>query len=132
MNDERDRGSATVTALVLMFAFTAGAVIWLAGDVNTRVSNRSAAQSVAFQAARAGAQQVAIGDLRAGGDVVVDAVGADREARRAAGRLLDSYGLTGSVQAVHVDGPTVTVELLIHGSAGDVTGVASAEARGEP
>ena len=55
---ERDRGSATVTALVLVFAFTAGAVIWLASDVNSRVADRSAAQSVAFQAARAGAQQV--------------------------------------------------------------------------
>lgn len=127
----RDRGSATVTALVLMFAFTAGAVIWLASDVNTRVANRSAAQSVAFQAARSGAQQIAVDDLRSG-TVVVDATAADREARRSAARLLASYGLTGNVRSVHVDGPTVTVELLVYSSAGDVTGVASAEARTGP
>ena len=43
-----------VTALVLLFAFTAGGVIWLSRDVNRRVSNRSAAQSIVFQAARVG------------------------------------------------------------------------------
>ena len=45
-----ERGTALVTALVLLFAFTAGGVIWLSRDVNRRVSNRSAAQSIAFQA----------------------------------------------------------------------------------
>lgn len=127
-----DRGSATVTALVLVFAFTAGAVIWLASDVNSRVADRSAAQSIAFQAARSGAQQVAVADLRAGGLAVVDAPAADREARRAAVRLLTSYGLEGAITGVHVDGQTVTVELVIHGSAGDVRGIASAEARSGP
>ncbi len=129
---ERDRGSATVTALVLVFAFTAGAVIWLASDVNSRVADRSAAQSVAFQAARAGAQQVIVADLRLGGELVVDPLEADREARRAARRLLDSYELDGDAAGVHVAGATVTVELVVHSVAGDVTGIASAAARGGP
>jgi len=129
---QRDRGSATVSALVLVFAFTAGAVIWLARDVNSRVADRSAAQSVAFQAARAGAQQVTVADLRLGGELVIDPLGADREARRAASRLLASYGLDGGVAGVRVEGATVTVELVIHGAAGDVTGIASAAARGGP
>ena len=57
-----------VTGLVLLFAFTAGGVIWLARDVNRSVSNRSAAQSIAFQAARSAAQQVGITSLREGAE----------------------------------------------------------------
>lgn len=130
----RDRGSATVTALVLMFAFTAGGVIWLSRDVNRRVSNRSAAQSIAFQAARAGAQQIQVGDLRDGGvvDVVVNVEAAGREARIAANRLFGSYQVDGSVQDVDVARETVTVAVVLRDPAGDVTGIASAEAQTGP
>jgi hypothetical protein len=44
------------TSLVLLFTFTAGGVVWLARDVDRAISNRAAAQSIAFQAARSGAQ----------------------------------------------------------------------------
>ena len=69
-----DRGSAMVVGVVLMFAFTAGAIIWLARDVDRAVSDRASAQSIAFQAARSGAQQVDIDALRRvpGGTIDID------------------------------------------------------------
>ena len=48
-----DRGSGLVTGIVLIFAFTFLGLVWLARDVDRGVSNRSAAQSIAFQSARA-------------------------------------------------------------------------------
>ena len=47
---------AVRAALVFLFAFTSVGLVWLSRDVNRVVANRSAAQSIAFQAARAGAQ----------------------------------------------------------------------------
>jgi hypothetical protein len=117
-----------VTGLVLLFAFTAGAVIWLARDVNRAVSNRSAAQSIAFQAARSGAQQVEVASLREHSVVVVDAERAGSAARATAQSLLDGYRLTGSVTRVSVDGDRVEVELRVVDPAGDVVGVAAARA----
>lgn len=129
-----ERGSATVAALVLLFAFTSGAVIWLARDVNRRVSNQSAAQSIAFQAARTGAQQVAVESLRGGGteNVVVDPVRADVEARAVARRLLVEYELVGSVEEVAVARDEVTVRIRVLDTAGDVVGVGSARAESGP
>lgn len=128
------KGSALVTALVLLFAFTAGGVIWLSRDVNRRVTNRSAAQSIAFQAARSGAQQVVVGSLRSGdpGSVTVDDASAREQARRSADRLLDEYSLDGEVVDVTVEGRRVTVEIIVRDPVGDVTGVGSAEARTGP
>lgn len=124
-----ERGSAMVASLVFLFAFTAGAVIWLARDVDRTVSNRSIAASVAFQAARAGAQQVEVGSLRGGGSsVVVDATAARRAARIVAGDLFDEYGVRGQVVRVAVAGDTVTVEVRIVDPVKDVTGVGSARA----
>ena len=127
-----ERGSAIVTALVLLFSFTAGAVIWLARDVDRVVSNRSAAQSIAFQAARSGAQQVIVNDLRdrAEDAVVIDLPRARVEAHRTANRLFDEYDVDGIVTIVRLDGPLhVVVELTIRDSVGEVTGVGSAEAQ---
>ncbi len=123
-----DRGTALVTALVLIFAFTAGGVVWLSRDVNRRVSNRSAAQSIAFQAARSGAQQVSVGALRTGGPatLVIDTESARTQATRVAVRLFDEYDVDGSVERITVDGDQVTVVVLIADPAGDMTGVGSA------
>ena len=119
-----------VTALVLLFAFTAGGVIWLSRDVNRRVSNRSAAQSIAFQSARSGAQQVQIISLRDGGDarLVIDEPAAREQALRIADRLFDEYELDGTVVRVSVADVTVTVEVRVSDPAGDVIGVGSARA----
>ncbi len=119
-----------VTALVLLFAFTAGGVIWLARDVNRRITNRSAAQSIAFQAARSGAQQVQVSSLRAGGPVtlVVDVPNAREQALRVADRLFGEFDVDGSVLLISVVDATVTVEVEIKDPAGDVVGVGSARA----
>ena len=118
-----------VTALVLMFAFTAGGVIWLSRDVNRRVSHRSAAQSIAFQAARTGAQQISIGSLRDAGsdELVIDGPRAVEQAGAVARRLFIEYGVTGTVDSVSIDGEVVTVTVTILDPAGDVTGVGAAE-----
>jgi Tfp pilus assembly protein PilX len=125
-----ERGTAYVSSLVLLFTFTAGGVIWLARDVNERVSNRSAAQSIAFQAARSGAQQIEIRSLR---DPVSPAVSIDESAARrqiasTASRLFGSYDVRGTVEHVVIDHDTVRVEVRISSVAGDAIGVGIARA----
>lgn len=130
-----DRGMAIVTGLVLLFAFTAGAVIWLARDVNRTVSNRSAAQSIAFQAARSGAQQVDVDTLREGGgeEIALDRSAAEVAVRDTAELLFEDYGVDGAVVAIRfVDTDGVEVEVRIDDPAGDVTGVAAARAEVGP
>jgi hypothetical protein len=120
---------AMVTGLVLLFAFTAGGVIWLARDVDRSVSNRTAAQSIAFQAARSAAQQIGVASLRDGAEVLVDADAARRAAETTAGELFRGYDVDGHVVDVTVRPPDIVeVEVLISDPAGDVTGVASARA----
>lgn len=134
-----DRGQAFVVALVILFTFTGAAAIWLARDVNQRVSDRSALQSVAFQAARSGAQQIDLGGLRGdrGEGVVIDE-GAAREAASETAELLASqYGLEARIIAQGYDNGRVdtwTVTLALNADPGDntdgslsVTGVAHAE-----
>ena len=124
-----DRGMAMVTGLVLLFAFTAGGVIWLARDANRSVSNRTAAQSIAFQAARSAAQQVGVAALREGAEVRVDDEAARRAAESTAGELFAGYDVDGHVVSVTVVPPDmVEVEVEISDPAGDVTGVAAARA----
>jgi hypothetical protein len=120
---------ATVTGLVLLFAFTAGAVIWLARDVDRAVSNRTAAQSIAFQAARSGAQQIVVAGLRGDGTVSVDGERARAEAADTAAQLFAGYGVNGSVIRVSLLTPDVVeVEVRIDDPAGSVTGIAAARA----
>lgn len=107
-----DRGSAIVATLVLVFAFTAGAVILLAREYDDRIADRSVAQSIAFQAARVGAQQIALGALREDGVVRIDVDRARVEAGVAARRLLNEAGKDGSALVV-VSGDTVTVTVTI-------------------
>lgn len=128
-----DRGSAVVTALVLLFAFTAGGVIWLSRDVNRVVTNRSAAQSIAFQSARAGAQQVAVGSLRGGApdEVEIDEPRAREAVGAAAARFFESYGVTGRWSMV-IAGDTVRVTVTIEDPVGDQTATGSVQARTGP
>jgi hypothetical protein len=120
---------AMVTGLVLLFAFTAGGVIWLARDANRAVSNRTTAQSIAFQAARSGAQQVGVESLRQVAEVLLDEDAARRAAESTAADLFSGYGVDGDVLRVAVVPPdTVEVEVRISDPAGDVTGVAAARA----
>jgi hypothetical protein len=123
-----------VTGVVLLFAFTAGAIIWLARDVDRAVSDRASAQSIAFQAARSGAQQVDIESLRRlpSGPIAIDAALARPAVESTAARLLDAYGLDGAITAIDVAGDRVTVSLEIHTAGRTVTGTGSARAQATP
>jgi hypothetical protein len=129
-----DRGAAMVTGLVLMFAFTAGAIIWLARDVDRAVSERASAQSIAFQAARSGAQQVDIEALRGGPtpSIAIDPALARSAVESTVARLLDAYGLDGVVTAIDVAGDRVTVSLEVQSAGRTVTGTGSARAQAAP
>lgn len=121
-----DRGTAFVAALVIMFTVTGVAAIWLARDVNQRVSDRSALQSVAFQAARAGAQQLEVADLRDGGtgSLVIDESAARSASRATARRLATSYGLDAQLvsQGYGDDRATWTVTLAVRDGSENVVG----------
>lgn len=125
-----ERGAGLATGMVLLFAFTAAAVIWLARDVDRAISNRGAAQSIAFQAARSGAQHVDQDGMRNTGVVRVDAAAAHHESTQTAGRLLAAYGLTGAVTSIAVDGDRVTVTVEVLDAGRVVTGVGTARASG--
>ncbi len=102
-----DRGAGLVAGIALIFAFTFLGLVWLARDVDRGVSNRSAAQSIAFQAARSGAQSAAVTDLRSG-STLIDPAAATSAATATAGALFASYGVDGSVTSVEVaDGQRV-------------------------
>lgn len=137
-----DRGQAFVVALVVLFTFTGAAAIWLARDVNQRVSDRSALQSVAFQSARSGAQQIDLASVRGGiaGEVVIDDVAARVAARETAALLAAQYGLEVRIVAQGHDGgrtDTWAVTVALDAESRDnsersmsVTGVAHAEVGG--
>lgn len=126
-----DRGTALVTALVLLFAFTSVGVVLLARDYDDRVATRSSAQAIAFQAARVGAQQVDVDRLRHDGVVMLDVAAAERAAVTAGLRLLADYGETGEVTAsADRDRVVVVIEIvdtIEGGFAGSRTGVVRAE-----
>jgi hypothetical protein len=132
VGDLRDSGVATVTGIVLLFAFTSGAVIWLARDVDRTVANRSAAQSIAFQAARAGAQQVDVSAVREGSPPRIEIESATSTSRTVVSALLDGYGLDGELVRVTVIDDLVEVEVRVLDPAGDVTGIAAARAEVAP
>jgi hypothetical protein len=122
-----------VTGVVLMFAFTAGAIIWLARDVDRAVSDRASAQSIAFQAARSGAQQIDVDVLRRpDGAIAIDPDLARPAAEDAAARLLVAYDLDGRITAVDVVGDRITVTLEVETAGRTVTGTGSARAQGAP
>lgn len=128
------RGAGMVTGLVLMFAFTTGGVVWLARDVDRAISHRAAAQSVAFQAARSGAQQLDVVAIRSGTEppIPVDPTAAHSAAISTAEVALQAYGLAGSVTGVTIDRDRVTVEIEVRDAGRTVTGRGSARASEEP
>jgi len=133
-----ERGTAIITASVLLFALTAGGILYLTRDVNRGVTNRSAAQSIAFQAARAGAQQIDVGSLRGprtderAADVAIDADAAEAEVRSIGDRLLSAYGLDGSISDPVVDGDAVTVSVTVIDEYGEQTASATVRAQTGP
>lgn len=136
-----DRGTSYILAMVVLFLTTGIAAIWLARDVNQRVSDRSALQSIAFQAARTGAQQIDVAGVRSGEAVAIDESRAATSALTTARRLATSYEVDAVVigQGYGADAATWTVTVGLRtgvGADGDteygtvVTGVAHAELGG--
>lgn len=126
-----ERGSGLVAAIALLFAFTFLGLVWLAGDVDRGVSNRSAAQSIAFQAARSGAQAAAVADLRTG-IARIDPASARQAAASTADTLFESYGVDGAVTSVDVAIDAVSVTLTITEAGRTVTGSAIVRAERVP
>ena len=126
-----ERGSGLVVGIVLIFAFTFLGLVWLARDVDRGVSNRSAAQSIAFQAARSGAQATAVTDLRSG-VAVIDATAASRAATSTAGALFSSYGVEGAVTSIEVVADSVSVSVTITDDGLVVTGSGTVRAERAP
>jgi hypothetical protein len=126
-----DHGAGLVAGIALIFAFTFLGLVWLARDVDRGVSNRSAAQSIAFQAARSGAQAAAITDLRSG-VVVIDPIAANGAATSTAGALFASYGVNGTVTSVDVAADAVSVTVTITDDGRSVTGAGTVRAERTP
>ncbi len=126
-----ERGSGLVAGIALIFAFTFLGLVWLARDVDRSVSNRSAAQSIAFQAARSGAQSSAIIDLRSGTSLV-DPAAATRAAASTASALFTSYGVEGSITSIDVVADSVSVSVTITDDGRTVTGAGTVRAERAP
>lgn len=119
-----------VAALVALSSFTVGSVLWLARDVDMTLSIRSTADAIAFQAARAGAQQLRTEALR--GDTplaVIEPAAAGRAVRTTTRDLLDREGLDGEVLAVVATDEWIRVTVRVDGPVAptEATAVAVAE-----
>lgn len=127
-----ERGSGLVAGIAFMFAFTFLGLVWLARDVDRGISNQSAATSIAFQAARSGAQAARVDDVRGGAIETIDPAAARSAASATASQLFASYRVAGGVASIDVDLATskVTVTINIADGSTTVTGVGAAEAVG--
>jgi hypothetical protein len=125
-----DRGSGLVAGIAFMFAFTFLGLVWVARDVDRGISNQSAATSIAFQAARSGAQGARVDDVRRGEFDGLDPVKARAAAGSTAAQLFASYGVDGSVTSIEVDlaASKVIVTVTITDGSKTVIGVGAAEA----
>jgi lipoprotein-anchoring transpeptidase ErfK/SrfK len=122
-----DAGSATVLMITLCFVFLAGSLVWLSRTVDQSLDDRTNAAAIAFQAARAGAQQIDPTSARIG-VALVDSSAARSVVASTAARLLAVNGDTGSVSSVSIDGNRVTVSVTITSTGRPATGTASATA----
>ncbi len=127
-----DDGSGLVAGIAILFGLTFLGLVWLARDVDRAVSNRTAAQSIAFQAARSGAQQAAPDDLRAGGSGRVDPTAARVAATRTARDLFAGYDVDGTVRRITVAADSVTVVVAITDAGRTVTGNGTVRAERAP
>jgi hypothetical protein len=127
-----DVGSGFVAGITLIFAFTFLGLVWLARDVDRSVSNRSTAQSIAFQAARSGAQAAFVPKLRSAEVVVVDQTAARSAAMTTAHALFESYDVSGSVTSIEIDVDAVTVSLTITDAGLTVTGLGTVRSERAP
>ena len=125
-----DNGSGLVAAITILFSLTFLSLVWLARDVDRGVSNEGAAEAIAFQAARSGAQAASIANLRTG-DLAIDESQARAAAFETASLLFDSYGVDGSVTAIEIDPATTRLRVTVRIDDGPVsvtgTGIVTVE-----
>lgn len=126
-----EHGSGLVAGIVILFSMTFLGLVWLARDVDRGISNRSIANSVAFQAARSGAQVAFATPLRQGVEPTINAAGAIAAGTDTAARLLERYDVSGTTQ-ISVDVATVTAIIVITDRGVTVTGQATVESRRAP
>jgi hypothetical protein len=127
VDESTDTGSATVLMITLCFVFLAGSLVWLSRTVDQSLEDRTNAAAIAFQAARAGAQQIDPTSARIG-VALVDSLAARSAVATTTARLLAVNGDTGSVTALSIDGNRVTVTVTIISTGRPATGTASATA----
>ena len=127
-----DRGAGLVVGIAVMFAFTFLGLVWLARDVDRAVSNRSAAQAIAFQSARAGAQAAVVPGLRSGDQPIVDDAAAHAAASRTAEALFASYEVSGRITSIAVGVDDVTVAVAIDDDGHTATGIGTVRAARAP
>lgn len=127
MTRHRDRGAATVMAVTVACTFMAGAFIWLSRTVDRQLADRPHAAAIAYEAARAGAQQIDV--PRSTTTPVVDTARAVIAARRSAATAFAANGDYGTVDTVTVDGARVTVTVTITTSGRPATATGTAVAR---
>jgi hypothetical protein len=111
-----DAGSAMVGAQIILFSLIIGPLMWLAGDVGRSVSYRTTAKEVAFEAARAGVQQVDL-DVADGGidaHAGLDTAGVVAAVNSSASESLARLGLRGRVAELEIgiDWVLVGIEIL--------------------
>ena len=107
-----DRGSGTVAAITILFSFTFLSLVWLARDVDCGVSNEGAAEAIAFQSARSGAQEAVVDALR-GGELLLDPVASRTAAFSTASQLFASYGVDGRITSFELDGEAQRVRVVV-------------------
>ncbi len=126
-----ERGSGLVAGITLIFAFTFLGLVWLARDVDRGISNRSTAQSIAFQSARSGAQAANAASLRTAAHPSIAVGDAHAAAQSTAAQLFSEYDVSGTV-AVEVGVDRVTATVTITDQGVTVTGHAIVESQRAP
>jgi len=110
-----DRGSVTIWLVI--FAFTSLILLAFIVDGGQYMNARERAADIAEQAARAGANQVSVADLRAGNFVIPPAAACAAAqslvASYASGSLSPADAGATTMSSCNVTGPTVTVQVSV-------------------
>lgn len=102
-----ERGAGYLAAFIVLFSVLVVAGVGILVDSARIFSADRQCTSIAFEAARAGANALAADSLYGGDGFIVDPDGAQRAARQAAADFVSAAGAT--LESVSVDGNQVTV-----------------------
>lgn len=104
-----DRGAGYLAAFIVLFGTLTAAGVGILVDMARIVSTHRQADTIALEAARAGANAVDAGLLRNAGGVAVEPAAAQRAAASAAAAFVTGSGA--SIASITVDGDRVTVRV---------------------